>query len=243
MRGRGLRGVPGRVLLLFDIDGTLVLTGRAGITAMQQAARELFGEDFSFEGIPLAGRLDGQIWGDAARRNGVDPAEEPALRQRYFEHLSTCRPAPGKTWALPGSRAMVAQFHEEDGIDLGILSGNYPECGRYKLSVAGFDPAMFRCNAWGSDAGTRRDLPPVAMECYRQLYGKPISPGEIAVIGDTPADIDCARNNGCLSIAVATGPAHDIHALEAAGPDILLVDLSSPDALLEKIRALREARA
>src|SRR4051794_39338871 len=60
-------------LLLFDIDGTLVLTGGAGGRAMSRAFEEVFAIANAFDGIPMAGRTDAWILNDAALAHGISP--------------------------------------------------------------------------------------------------------------------------------------------------------------------------
>ncbi|MHC4415792.1 MAG: HAD family hydrolase [Planctomycetota bacterium] len=224
------------MLILFDIDGTLLLTHRAGACSMLDAAREMFGEAFTFDGVEIAGRMDPLIWADAARVNGIaDPhAHHDRFRAVYARHLARRLHHNHKVTVLPGVRPLVAALDAIDHVQLGLLTGNYPETGRLKIEAAGLDPDMFAVAAWGSDAPTRRDLPGVARARHARRTGTPVGPDDTIIIGDTPHDVDCARAHGCRCLAVATGP-YSRRELEACGADLLVDDLSQTDEILSWI--------
>jgi hypothetical protein len=95
------------------------------------------------------------------------------------------------------------------GVAIGVLTGNFAETGRMKLSACGIDAGRFHLHVWGdesaSDPPRREDLPGVAMGRYKERFGRGIDPGRVVVIGDTPHDISCAKAHECHSLAVATG--------------------------------------
>lgn len=217
------------MLVLFDIDGTLLLTDGAGSKAMLEAGRRLVGDHFSFDGVDIAGRIDPVIWADAAAANGVRDAEEQhaAFRAEYAAILADRLEVDPTALALPGVRALVDRLKAAEGVTLGLLTGNYPETGRLKIAAAGLVADDFPVAAWGSDGLDRRDLPVVAMERYRSYVSEPIEPEQVVIIGDTPHDIDCARAAGCRVLAVATGPAYSLAELEEHGPDRAVADLTA----------------
>jgi phosphoglycolate phosphatase-like HAD superfamily hydrolase len=218
------------MLILFDIDGTILRSQGAGLNAMEQAARELFGEHFSFEGVEVAGRLDTLIWSDAARRNSLEDAaaHHDRFRRRYAELLRDRLANGASLTIMPGVRELIAALRRLPHITLGLLTGNYPETGRLKIEAAGFTFEHFEVNAWGCDGSHRRDLPPLAIRDYRQLKGRTIEPADVTIIGDTPHDIDCAHAHGCRCLAVATGD-FSAAALEESGADRVVRDLSQTD--------------
>ncbi len=231
------------MLLLFDIDGTLLLTERAGVQAMQEAGRALYGERFSLEKIDLAGRLDPHIWRDGLARIGMDPSEELHARfqSEYERALVTRLRARPTARALPGVLALLAHLRGLEDTTLGLVTGNYAATGSIKLRAAGIDPAWFPVAAWGGDGDHRRELPPVAMRRFAERAGRPIDAARVVVIGDTPSDIDCAHASGCRAVAVATGPSFTAAALLAHEPDLLLEDLSDGQPLLTWLESLRSA--
>jgi len=215
------------VLVLFDIDATLLKTEGAGIRAMLSAAHELFpGRVFSFAGIEVSGRLDTLIWREFMRRHNIEPTTDlhGPFRRVYGEHLQRGFAGTCRSDALPGTHALVDALHAMEGIDLGIVTGNYEHTGTLKIAKAGFAPETFRFNAWADDGEHRRDLPRVAMDRHGAVRGSRLSAERVIVIGDTPHDIDCARHNGCQVIAVATG-IHSEGELAEHKPDLLLANL------------------
>jgi len=231
------------MLILFDVDGTLLLSQGAGMKAMIEAGRELFGGSFSFEGVEFAGRLDPLIWSAAAQLNGVADTSENhdrfrraygACLRRHFEADPTAR-------LLPGVRRLIDALRATDHLTLGLLTGNYPETGQLKIRTAGLDPAIFTVAAWGHEAATRRELPAVAMDRYKQRMGRVIEPREVVVIGDTPHDIDCAHVNGCRAIGVATGPVHSLEDLRAHEPELAVADLTDTRAVLAWLLEIQAA--
>ena len=221
------------MLVLFDVDGTLLETRHAGTRSMHDAACELFGDTFTFDGVEIAGRIDPLIWSDVARVNGVDDPESHHERFRavYARHLARRLAQKNRVRLMPGVTALLKRLSEADGVVLGLLTGNYPETGRMKIQAAGVDPDIFVVAAWGSDGGTRRDLPRVAMDRHRAIKGRSVAPGEVLIVGDTPHDVDCARACGCRSLAVATGtcPRRE---LDGCGADLVVEDLSDTDSIL-----------
>ncbi len=225
------------MLVLFDIDATLLRTEGAGIRAMLSAAQELFPDrTFSFAGIEVSGRLDTLIWREFMQRHGIHPTADlhGPFRQLYGEHLKRGFAAACRSDALPGARALVGALDAMDGIDLGIVTGNYEHTGQLKIAKAGFAPEVFRFNGWADDGEHRRDLPKVAMDRHGAARGSRLPAEHVIVIGDTPHDIDCARHNCCWSIAVATG-IHTEAELAEHKPDLLLRDLRDGQTVLSWI--------
>ena len=222
------------MLILFDIDGTLLLTKRAGLRAMQAAACELYGEHVLFEKVEFAGRLDPLIWGDIARRHDIDPdAEHEKFRAAYARHLRRVFDDDACSRLLEGVKELVETLNQAEGVTLGLLTGNYPETGRMKIEAAGMDPGLFPVCAWGDDGGARDDLPPVAMKRYQEQFGTPIEPQRVIVIGDTIYDVKCAHAHDCQCLAVATGPAYGVEELAACGAERVVADLSDTEGIFK----------
>jgi phosphoglycolate phosphatase len=232
------------MLILFDIDGTLLLTQRAGVQAMQSAGRELFGEQFTFDGIEFSGRLDTWIWSELARRNGVTDADarHGGFRATYARHLETRLRSNPTARLLPGVENLVQALALRNDVTLGLLTGNYRETGRLKIRHAGLDPDLFPVAAWADDGPTRRDLPPVAMRRHRERAGRSIDAADLVIIGDTPHDVDCARAHGCRCIGVGTGGFSQA-TLTECGADIAFADLSETDSVLRWMTTRRPAPA
>jgi phosphoglycolate phosphatase-like HAD superfamily hydrolase len=225
-------------VLLFDIDGTLVLTGGAGMRAMAHAFQDVFSIANAFDGIAMPGRTDTIILADAVRRHGI-AADDPrlsAFRARYLarlaEHLEP--PHPHKR-VMPGVRALLDVLSGQDDIFLALLTGNFAEAAEIKLSH--FDLwRYFRCGAYGEDASDRNVLVPVALARARASGCPHVTPGRVVVVGDTPHDVACAAAAGARSIAVATGSSSRAQLIEA-GADVVLDDLSDTDAVVSLLQS------
>jgi phosphoglycolate phosphatase len=229
------------MLILFDIDGTILLTQGAGIAAMQDAGRELYGEGFTADGVEFAGRLDTLIWTDLTRLNRLPNIDEQhdRFRAMYGRKLAERLASNHTATLLPGVRELVHHLMDVDHATLGLLTGNYPETGRLKIRSAGLDPDLFKVAAWGCDGKARRDLPPIAMAHHLRLTGRELAGEQVIIIGDTPHDIDCARAHGCRSIGVATG-AFSVDDLKQAGADLAVETLAETASL---VRWMLEAPA
>lgn len=220
------------MLILFDIDLTLLSTGGAGLNAMCEAGVRVFGRRLVRNGVEFAGRLDPLILRELIASNGFEPTPEAMndLRAAYADMLPAFLHA---TEALPGTHALVDRLEREKGVTLGVLTGNFPETGRLKLAAAGFDPERFTVCAWGDDSPhdppAREHLPPVAIDRFREATGAP--PRETLIIGDTPHDVACALANACRVLAVATGYA-DAESLRRAGAHRVEADLGDTEAVL-----------
>ncbi|MBX3357191.1 MAG: haloacid dehalogenase-like hydrolase [Phycisphaeraceae bacterium] len=227
------------MLILFDIDATLISTSGAGIRAMEDAARSVFHPDFAADGIDYAGRLDPLIIGDffnvaKQSRSAVAVAE---FRAAYGRNLATRLVEPGViARPLPGVPELLRALQASSEVTLGLLTGNFPETGTLKLKHCGIDPEGFRIRVWGDesphDPPSREHLPAVALERYHAIHARRVDPSQVTVIGDTPHDVRCARVNGCRSLAVATGRFGTAE-LRSVGADLVVEDLSSTQRILE----------
>jgi len=224
-------------LVLFDIDGTLVLTGRAGIRAMNRACEEVIGHVGALDGIPVAGRTDWIILHDAlgAIGHALDDDLFARLRDAYVGHLeeAIAEPGEGVKAVMPGIRPLLDTLAARPDVFLALLTGNFERSARIKL--AHFDLwRYFRCGAFGDDAADRNALVPFALERAKGCGLEAIPPESIFVIGDTPHDVACARAVGAVPIAVATGT-FTVDQLRASGAGIVFEDLSDTDAVLRLI--------
>lgn len=228
------------MLVLFDIDGTILLSGGAGVRAFLRSCDELFAMETADDRKRFSGGLDPLIFRDLCAMHGVSDWERhhESFRQRYRAALEENLSLPGVVTPLPGARELVRAVDAHEAATLGLVTGNYPETGAFKLKTVGLDPARFEVAAWGVDGGHRRDLPRVAMERYRDKIGETIDPREVVVIGDTPHDVDCAKHNGCRVIGVATG-LFSVDELRDCGADLAVSDLADTATLLSWIEDSR----
>ena len=210
-------------LVLFDLDGTL-LRCRVGSRLFTDACSEVVGRAVVKDTIPFAGGTDPRLFAGVCESHDLEPRSdlESRFRRRYVS-LMAAADLDGETEAIAGAAGLVDALGER-GATLGVLTGNYRESGRMKLRAAGFDPDRFAVAVFGDDGATRRDLPPVALERYRDRFGEGISASAAVIVGDTPRDVDCARHHGLRSLAVATG-SYGRAELLCAGADRVVDDL------------------
>ena len=221
-------------LILFDIDGTLVLTGRAGMRAMNRACSDIVRGE-ALTGMAVAGRTDWSILDDIVRQHGrtLDDTLLRDLRQRYVEHLveEIDRPGEGVKDVMPGIRELLAALDKRDDAALALLTGNFVEGAQIKLEY--FDLwKYFPCGAFGGDAADRNALVPIAIERARACGIADVTPADVFVVGDTPSDVECALVAGATPVAVATG-GFSVQDLRKSGAEIVFEDLSDTKAFLE----------
>ena len=218
-------------LVLFDIDGTLLRTEGVGVAAMLRAFTALHGDrGFSFEGVEIAGALDGLLFARMMERHGLpaDVFTHERFQRIYGEELARSL-TPDRVRRMPGTGALVAALRDA-GAAVGLLTGNYEHTAHTKIRIAGFDVADFPFGAFGADGPSRRHLTPVAIGRAAAHHGRPFDAHRVTIIGDTPHDIDCAKAHGCRAIGVGTGP-YAPERLEACGADLAVGDLSDVDVV------------
>lgn len=222
-------------LILFDIDGTLVITKGAGRESTRRTMLELVGDDCGALDHPFGGKTDWQILTELMAKRGLPPEEAGRQISAYAgameRHLGSII-AEYPVIICAGARESVDWLRGRGQPMIGVLTGNVQPTAPLKLRAGGFDPAWFTVGAYGSEAHSRDDLPPLAIARAEALLGTRLDPRRVMVIGDTPADVQCAKANGCVSVAVLTGFSTRTE-LEATAPDYLLDDLHTLPALIE----------
>jgi phosphoglycolate phosphatase-like HAD superfamily hydrolase len=210
---------PTGLLLLFDVDGTLVARAtEAHSAALHQALQEIHGVDARLleHSIDPAGRTDGEIArllllvaGVSATRIDERSAEVREACTRIYAEL--CPPSLADK-VLPGIVAILDWLSGLEQVRLSLVTGNYEPVARLKLKRAGIGHYFASDQGgFGSDSEDRASLPPLARRRAGH-DGVPFPRAQTLVIGDTPRDIACARADDLRCFAVATGP---------YGPDVL----------------------
>jgi phosphoglycolate phosphatase-like HAD superfamily hydrolase len=222
-----------RLVVLFDIDGTLLHTMGAGIRGMNRAFDRLHGRPDALDGVPVAGRTDRSIVSDGFRRIGIAPDDDriQELRRVYVDELpgeleQVAGRAPG---VLPGVRETIAAFEGERGVAIGLLTGNFEVIAALKLDHYRLS-GPFTFGGFGDRHLDRRDLLPMALARAARA-DIDARDARVVVIGDTPLDVDCAHAHGAAAVAVTTGQ-YSSSELEAAGAD-LVVDALGADVAAE----------
>ena len=222
-------------LILFDIDGTLLLSGRAGMRAMTRAFQDTFGIGDVFAGESFGGRTDSYLVSKALTRAGLaDTAENHhRFRDAYLPLLAEeiQHPGTGHKGLMPGARELLEALHDYDHLHLALLTGNYREAAEIKLQHFELWD-FFEWGAFSDDHADRNQLVPIA-KSRAETYDIPAEAIErVIVIGDTPHDVACARVAGATCIAVATG-GYSIEQLRGAGADEVLADLADTERVLQ----------
>jgi phosphoglycolate phosphatase len=240
------RDVPS-LLVLWDVDHTLINAGRAGWRAYQLAFGQLFGRD-----VPLApsmaGRTDRAIALETLALAGVPhPRTQVDAFQRVLAQVAPSvadvvrdhgRVLPGAAEAV---RALAAAAGPATGtgdsiqIVQSVLTGNMRALAQVKLGALGLDRDLdLRIGAYGDDHEIRADLVPLARANATAAYGADFSGPATVLVGDTPLDVEAARVAGARAVAVATGE-FSAAELAAAGPDAVLADLTDTARVLAAI--------
>jgi phosphoglycolate phosphatase-like HAD superfamily hydrolase len=216
-----------KTLFLWDIDGTLILSGGAGVRAMRTALYNVFSINGLIEDIDFSGRTDHWIVRQIFARFGV-PAT-PDNFARYYDGYLQVLPSELKNpeaRVLPGVRAILAAAEARGDVAQGLLTGNIRRGAEAKLMHHGLW-RHFPFGAYSDDSELRDELGPHALRRARERHGVEFPPERVWVIGDTPRDVACARAFGANCLAVATG-GHSTAELAAHSPAAVLADLSDP---------------
>ena len=194
---------------------------------MEASLEEEFGATRPVTGISTAGRTDRAIAMDLFQFHGIDVCD--SHWSRYLKSYFRLLPGALQTREgviLPGVRSLLERLHHRDDVRLGLLTGNFAEGARLKLTHYGLDH-HFPFGGFGDDYLDRDD---VARDALRSVQARhpSVTSDRIWVIGDTPADIRCGRAIGAKVVAVATGM-YSPDQLEPHRPDFLLTNLDQAE--------------
>jgi len=217
------------LLVLWDIDGTLVNSAGHGRHAFEDAFRVVVGREP--EWVDYAGRTDHQIAMSMLNGSSDDLSALLDLLAVKLAERKELIAAEGHVY--PGVPETLAALHEADGVVNSLLTGNIEANAAVKVGAFGLDRWLdFEAGAYGSDPHERRsDLVEIARERAAARYGQPTG---AVLVGDTPLDVLAAREAGARAVAVATGFA-DPDDLRESRPDALLQDLRDTDAAIRAI--------
>lgn len=223
-------------LLLFDIDGTLLRGGRAAKESFTFALLSVYGSTGPIENHDFSGKTDLQIARELLTLAGLDDSDIDrgfekflalyleGLQERIVDHPPT---------ALPGAAELVAFLAAQDGVALGLVTGNIKRAAFIKLASIGLEH-RFDIGGYGSDSEVRNELPGVAVERAAERWGVKFSAESVWIIGDTPRDVACGKYHGARTLAVATGY-FDAESLRATRADVVVEDFSDHRRVAELI--------
>jgi phosphoglycolate phosphatase len=206
--------------VLFDIDGTLLVTGGAGAVAWQRAFRELYGVDADIEEHTQAGMTDPEIaevvFREVIGREGSAGERSRAIA-RYLSHLAEAVEESKGYRVMAGIEELLSRLTGA-GVLLGLVTGNVEAAAHIKLARAGLN-RFFGFGGYGSDARDRVEVTKTALERAERVSGGKLDPAAAAIaVGDTPRDVSAGHGAGIRVVGVATG-AYSVEQLGEAGAD------------------------
>ena len=224
-------------IVLFDIDQTLLLAGRAGSTAMAETFEELYGVSDAFKGVRFAGRTDPAILRDAFRNSSIvvgDEREFAGTLERfkaiYYEKLASALSRADGARLLPGVVPLLDALRDRSDVYLGLATGNFRQGAMMKLGHFGI-AGYFIDGGFGDDAEDRAAMVAVAAQRIAISEAVPAGSHQVFVFGDTPHDIQAATANGHVGVGVATGSSSTSE-LAASGAHHVFENLADLGAVL-----------
>jgi len=212
--------------ILFDIDGTLLVTGGAGAVAWQRAFLELYGVEANIEEHTHAGMTDPEIaqivFREVIGREG-SAAERAAAIGAYLSHLQEAVDASPGYRIMPGIEELLPRL-ADDGILLGIVTGNIESAAHIKLGRGDLN-RYFTFGGYGSDSRDRTELTKKALERGEEVSGHPLDRAGTIAVGDTPRDVRAGHGAGIRVVGVATG-SYTVDELTQAGADWSIENVS-----------------
>ena len=205
--------------VLFDIDGTLLVTGGAGAVAWRRAFHELYDVDADIGEHTEAGMTDPEIaeivFKEVVGREGTT-AERAQAVAGYLSHLTDAVAESSGYRVMPGIEALLPRLVER-GVLLGLVTGNIEAAAHIKLARADLN-RFFAFGGYGSDARDRVVVTRTALERGRAVSGGVLDGGSAIAVGDTPRDVSAGHGAGIEVVGVATG-SYTVEQLSEAGAD------------------------
>jgi phosphoglycolate phosphatase-like HAD superfamily hydrolase len=216
-------------ILFWDIDGTLLTTGKAGVPAWEAAVKTVTGRDFQLSSIRVPGLTDFQIAIRTFEILDIEPDEETLCRmvRLYEEGLPEALPLK-QGHVMPNVREILEHLQNRDDVRSYLLTGNTRGGAKAKLTHYGLFK-YFPDGAFAEDTRDRATIATRALELAQR--SGPVAVDRVFVIGDTPHDIDCANAIGAKTIAVATG-GYTVDELATRAPWRIFNALPPPEQFL-----------
>lgn len=226
-----------RKLILWDIDGTIIVSHGAGVRAMEKALTKRFGVTVDLGVIEWAGRTDSWITGEVFRHVGLPDTPQNAhdYLETYLELLPVELANGPQGRVLPGVLELLETLHHRSDVVQGLLTGNLKRGAEFKLTHYKVWH-YFEFGAFADDSPRRNDLGPHALRRAQEWHTVDFAPANTFIIGDTPHDIECGKVIGAQTIAVATGK-YTVEELAAHQPTAVFKDFSDTAAFLRVIDA------
>jgi phosphoglycolate phosphatase-like HAD superfamily hydrolase len=232
-------------ILLWDIDGTLMRSTRAGSFKDYTIPmlEEVFGTAGRLPEMKVSGMTDLQIVGEALKHEGFTHEH---IRERVHELRESYMKAMHKFTGngeevfelLPGVREALAAVANHPRYHSGLLTGNIEPAAYLKMELLGLADFFDVPGAFGDESHDRRDLPALAAQRIQKHLGVDLAPAQFIIIGDTPNDIECARHYGARSVALGTGRFYSTEQLLDCAPDAFIPDLAETQLFLDTLAKL-----
>jgi phosphoglycolate phosphatase len=217
-----------RIVVFWDLDGTILTTNRGGVAALEDAAEQVLGQRPDLSQMRTAGMTDAEIarsivsvaWGR------TDDEAERAFLGRYADALPA-RLEERRGHVMPNVPEILAACDRDDAVTLGLLTGNIAGGARAKLASYGLDADVFPFGGFAEDGHSRVEIGRVALARAggREAWDRAF------LIGDTPSDVDAGKHLDLSVIAVATG-VHTLDELAALDPWRAVPHLPEAEAFL-----------
>ncbi|MCT4604823.1 MAG: HAD hydrolase-like protein [Marinisporobacter sp.] len=221
------------ILMVWDIDGTLINSGGCGRDAMEKTFYKLFGLEKAFENVNMAGRLDAMIVEDALLKHTIKAIDKKLFFDTYCEILKEILQGKDYIEILPGVKNILEHSSKEHNFFHALGTGNIERGARIKLKVHELN-GYFQVGGFGDHRVERWEIIQKAIDLAQKVQGIKYAKKNIYVIGDTKLDIECAKILGIKSIAVATG-SYSAEKLAQYAPDYLLESLENKTEFLKII--------
>ncbi len=224
----------------FDIDGTLVLTGKAGMYAFADTFRQEFGVKELTNEVTFSGRSDRGIAGDLFEWHGIENSQEnwERFQAGYLWHLKV-QLEERDGLVLPGVLALLDELEKHDDIHVGLLTGNAVQAAKRKLSYYDLWD-RFAFGGFGDHHPDRNDIAAAARDAaidyHKEKNDSEPTEERVVVIGDTVNDITCARSIGAYAVAVPTGIVSSDE-LSSHEPDLLVDTLEQAQPMVDWLLA------
>ncbi len=218
--------MPDRIAVLFDIDGTLLVSGGAGAASWRLAFDELYGIPADIGAFTDAGMTDPEVGRrtfESVLHRAPERKEFARLLERRLHHLHDTVAESADYRVLAGVEELLPRLIEK-GFLLGLVTGNVEAAAHVKLHRARLN-RFFSFGGYGSDSTDRGELTRVALKRANVVYGEQVSPAAAIAVGDTPHDVTGAHAAGIECVAVASHKS-SIAELEAAGADFTIASLA-----------------